>query len=83
MHSFSNIRALIIDMDGVLWHGDKAIAGLTAFFQLLRDKQIRFILATNNASLMKRDGVFTPSQRSRHRGISGIVSEFKHSGQVE
>lgn len=57
MQDFSNIRALIIDMDGVLWHGDKAIAGLTEFFQLLRDKEIRFILATNNASLTREQYV--------------------------
>ncbi|MEQ1739818.1 MAG: haloacid dehalogenase, partial [Methyloglobulus sp.] len=48
MSSFSNIRALIIDMDGVLWHGNQAIAGLTDFFQTLRDLNLRFILATNN-----------------------------------
>ena len=37
-------------MDGVLWHGDQAIAGLKEFFQVLRAQQIPFILATNNAS---------------------------------
>lgn len=57
MESFSNIRGLIIDMDGVLWHGSQAIPGLAAFFQTLRDRQIRFILATNNASLTPRQYV--------------------------
>jgi 4-nitrophenyl phosphatase len=51
MEHFTNIRALIIDMDGVLWHGEQPLPGLTDFFQTLRDRQIRFILATNNASL--------------------------------
>ncbi|MGZ8190764.1 MAG: HAD-IIA family hydrolase [Methylococcaceae bacterium] len=51
MEPFTNIRALIIDMDGVLWHGDQPLPGLTDFFQTLRVQQIRFILATNNASL--------------------------------
>jgi 4-nitrophenyl phosphatase len=51
MQPFTNIRALIIDMDGVLWHGTHPIPGLTDFFQTLSDLQIRFILATNNASL--------------------------------
>ena len=37
-------------MDGVLWHGEQAIAGLNDFFQVLRDKQIPFVLATNNAT---------------------------------
>ncbi|WP_262965104.1 HAD-IIA family hydrolase [Methylobacter psychrophilus] len=51
MQPFTNIRALIIDMDGVLWHGTQPIPGLNEFFQTLDDLQIRFILATNNASL--------------------------------
>ncbi|MGZ8162083.1 MAG: HAD-IIA family hydrolase [Methylobacter sp.] len=51
MEPFSNIRALIIDMDGVLWHGDQPLPGLTDFFQTLYELEIRFILATNNASL--------------------------------
>jgi len=49
--TFTNIRALIIDMDGVLWHGTQPLPGLVDFFETLRDQQIRFILATNNASL--------------------------------
>jgi 4-nitrophenyl phosphatase len=51
MEAFTNIHALIIDMDGVLWHGDRPLPGLTDFFQTLRDINIRFLLATNNASL--------------------------------
>jgi len=46
----TNINALIVDMDGVLWHGEQAIAGLSDFFQLLREQALPFILATNNAS---------------------------------
>jgi 4-nitrophenyl phosphatase len=49
MAPFSNIRALIIDMDGVLWHGEQPLPGLIDFFQTLRELQIPFILATNNA----------------------------------
>jgi len=37
-------------MDGVLWHGEQAIAGLCEFFQVLRERKLPFILATNNAS---------------------------------
>ena len=51
MESFKNIRALIIDMDGVLWHGTQAMPGLVEFFQTLNELDIRYILATNNASL--------------------------------
>jgi len=51
MQAFTDIRALIIDMDGVLWHGDQPQAGLTDFFETLRDLALPFILATNNASM--------------------------------
>lgn len=43
-----HIRGLVIDMDGVLWRGDEAVPGLTRFIDILRQKNIRFILATNN-----------------------------------
>lgn len=51
MTPFADIRALIVDMDGVLWQGSQALPGLTDFFETLNAKQLRFILATNNATL--------------------------------
>ncbi|TFH33081.1 MAG: HAD-IIA family hydrolase [Anaerolineales bacterium] len=48
--SLSSIKGLILDMDGVLWHGEEPLAGLDAFFDLLNQKQIRYVLATNNPS---------------------------------
>lgn len=62
MEPFINIRALIIDMDGVLWHGEQPMPGLTDFFQTLRDQQIRFILATNNARLTQEQYVLKLEQ---------------------
>ena len=53
--NLSDIRALVIDMDGVLWRGDTPLPGLTEFFDFLQSHAIDFILATNNASK-------TPSQ---------------------
>jgi 4-nitrophenyl phosphatase len=50
MHSLRDLRAAIIDMDGVLWEGDRALPGLVEFFQALRARRLPFILATNNAS---------------------------------
>jgi 4-nitrophenyl phosphatase len=57
MQNFTNIRALIIDMDGVLWHGEQPLPGLEEFFQLLREKQLPFILATNNAGMTQDEYV--------------------------
>jgi 4-nitrophenyl phosphatase len=44
------IRNLLIDMDGVLWRGKEPMPGLMEFFGLLREREIHFVLATNNAS---------------------------------
>ena len=57
MEQLNNIHALIIDMDGVLWHGDRPVPGLIDFFHTLRKQQIPFILATNNASLTQKQYV--------------------------
>jgi HAD superfamily hydrolase (TIGR01457 family) len=44
------IKNLILDMDGVLWHGETPMPGLADFFVTLRQQNIQFVLATNNAS---------------------------------
>jgi len=66
MATLANVRALIIDMDGVLWHGSEAMPGLVEFFQTLHEREIRFILATNNASL-------TPGQYVDKLGRMGVT----------
>jgi 4-nitrophenyl phosphatase len=76
MQSFTNIRALIIDMDGVLWHGDQAISGLSEFFQTLRKQDIRFILATNNASLTQAQYV----NKLAKMGVDVTENEILTSG---
>lgn len=42
------LRGLIIDMDGVLWQGDRPLPGLHEFFNTLERHRIKFVLATNN-----------------------------------
>ncbi len=44
------IKQLILDMDGVLWHGETPMSGLVDFFATLRREEIPFMLATNNAT---------------------------------
>jgi 4-nitrophenyl phosphatase len=46
----SPIRNLILDMDGVLWHGETAMPGLVEMFDTMRRLGINHVLATNNAS---------------------------------
>lgn len=47
--NFSDIEAVIMDMDGVLWTGDVALPGMADFFTRLRARGIPFALATNNS----------------------------------
>ena len=44
------IENLILDMDGVLWRGETPMAGLNDFFDTLNELEIRYVLATNNAT---------------------------------
>lgn len=57
MNTLDNLSGLIIDMDGVLWHGNNPIDGLLNFFSTLRRLSLPFILATNNASLTQQQYV--------------------------
>ncbi|MBM4207361.1 MAG: HAD-IIA family hydrolase [Gammaproteobacteria bacterium] len=78
MTPFTNIRALIIDMDGVLWHGNSAAPGLVEFFQTVREQKLKFILATNNA-------FSTPQQyvdKLANMGVTVDVSEVMTSAMA-
>jgi len=55
--TLSNISAVVSDMDGVLWRGDVPLPGLVEFFELLRERNIPFMLATNNSSKAPTDYV--------------------------
>lgn len=48
--SLADIRHLIIDIDGVLWHGKQPLPGVPEFFQFLNARRIRFVIATNNSA---------------------------------
>ncbi len=46
----SQIRGVLLDMDGVLWRGDEPILGAAEFIAFLSARGIPFALATNNSS---------------------------------
>ncbi len=48
--NLNDLHALVIDMDGVLWRGDTPLPGLSEFFGFLYERELPFMLATNNAS---------------------------------
>lgn len=59
----SNIKALILDMDGVVWKGDAQIGDLAATFKRIRERGFKFVFATNN-------GTKTPAEyQEKLRGL--------------
>jgi 4-nitrophenyl phosphatase len=46
----SKIKNLVLDMDGVLWHGETPVPGLLQFFETLDQLGMGYVLATNNAT---------------------------------
>ena len=42
------IETFLIDGDGVLWRGDRAVPGLDRFFEIVRARGMRWALLTNN-----------------------------------
>lgn len=45
-----NIKALILDMDGVIWKADAPIGDLAATFQRIRKRGLKYVFATNNST---------------------------------
>ncbi|QPK64664.1 HAD-IIA family hydrolase [Methylomonas sp. LL1] len=78
MQAFTDVRGLIIDMDGVLWHGDRAQPGLIELFQILRYLRLPFVLATNNASLTAEQYVF----KLADMGVEIDLTEILTSGMA-
>ncbi len=78
METIENIGGLIIDMDGVLWHGNNPIEGLHDFFSTLRTVNIPFVLATNNASLTQQQYV----DKLAKMGVSVLSGEILTSSMA-
>jgi 4-nitrophenyl phosphatase len=47
----SQIKALILDMDGVLWRSEEAIGDLAAIITRMETLKLKYVFATNNATL--------------------------------
>ncbi len=74
------IRAVISDMDGVLWRGSEPLPGLAGFFALLRGRGLDFVLATNNSRntpadyVKKLAGMGVPDIQPRNIVTSGTAT---------
>lgn len=78
MKDLTNVRAVISDMDGVLWRGETPLPGVTEFFAGLRRRGLPFVLATNNAT-----ATFTQiSRRLSAMGVSVAPEEVLTSAKA-
>ena len=78
MPELTRISHLIIDMDGVLYLGDKPMPRLVDFFNFLRQHSIQFTLATNNSTRTPQEYV----GKLAGMGVSVYPDEILVSGQA-
>ncbi|MDD2923482.1 MAG: HAD-IIA family hydrolase [Anaerolineales bacterium] len=64
----SNVKSLILDMDGVVWKGDAPIGDLAATFKQIRARGLNFVFATNN-------GTKTPQEYQEKLRALGVEIE--------
>ena len=57
-----NNRGYLIDMDGVVYRGNKLIPGADRFIQILLEKEIPFLFVTNNSQRSRCDVVLKLTQ---------------------
>ncbi len=55
LKTLAKFRYAMMDMDGVLYRGNRALPGLIEFFKFLDDNGIKYILLTNNATMSAED----------------------------
>jgi NagD protein len=67
----TNKKSYLIDMDGVLVHGQKAIPGAADFIQRLIDGSHRYLILTNNSQ-------YTPVDLVHRLQVAGINVDTQH-----
>ncbi len=78
MTTLEKITPLIIDMDGVLYRGDQPMPRLQEFIAFLRERGIRFILATNNSTRTSQEY----ADKLAGMGVRVYPEEILVSGQA-
>ncbi|MBN1266879.1 MAG: HAD-IIA family hydrolase [Anaerolineales bacterium] len=75
MQQENSIRAVIFDLDGVVWRGNTPLPGAQDIFTYLRENNIPFALATNNATASREEF----KQRMEDIGVPVSVEEITTS----
>jgi len=74
----SEIEALILDMDGVLWQDSEPIGELPAIFTLIRKKGLKFAFVTNNATLTANQYI----EKLSRFGVKAEMDQIINSAQA-
>ena len=64
----NNIKAIVSDMDGVLWRGNQPLPGMNALFDCFHQEKLPFALATNNSRKTPDDYI----HKLASMGVRGI-----------
>jgi 4-nitrophenyl phosphatase len=78
LRTFVPPRGLLVDLDGVVYHGDRVIPGAPPFFRFLRRRGIPFLLTTNNSTLLPNQYV----EKVARMGIEVAESEVLASADA-
>jgi 4-nitrophenyl phosphatase len=70
----SHIKALILDMDGVIWKSDEPIGDLPAIFSRLDSGGIKYVFATNNGTKTPLQYAKKLSEMGVHAGSHQVVT---------
>ena len=76
--SLSNVRGLVIDLDGCVYVGNKPIAGAGAALSKLREMGYKILFLTNNSTLTRR----RYAEKLRGMGIVVDENEILTSGVI-
>jgi 4-nitrophenyl phosphatase len=69
--TFESVQGVICDMDGVLWRGQSPLPGLGEFFELIEQRNLAYVLATNNSSR-------TPEQYVQKLAAMDVMTGREH-----
>lgn len=72
------IKAFVLDMDGTIFLGERLLPGALQFFETLTQKQIPYLLLTNNSSKAKKQY----AQKLHHLGLSISEAHIFTSGDA-
>lgn len=72
------VKALLVDLDGVIYRGSTALPGVPEFFRTLADLDLRYMLITNNSTLTTAQFV----EKVRHMGVPAREEEVLTSAEA-